>query len=63
MNWLDDYILTHKTGYLLNYDGGLWVETDDDWVKHAAHGHDFVNVDNLVEISKEEFTSRLLGNF
>jgi hypothetical protein len=58
MNWLDKYIMKNDKGYLMNGAGGLFVELDDEYVRHVK-GDDWTI--DLIEISKEEFIKRLIN--
>jgi hypothetical protein len=57
MNWLDDYIFKHETGYLISEFGGLFVDAGNDYVRHVKGNHNPVN---LKEITKDEFINKLI---
>ena len=58
MNWLDNYIRKNNTGYLMNPEGGLFVDVGEDYVRAVNEiGEPY----DLVEISKSEFLDRMLG--
>lgn len=58
MNWLDKYIRDKEDGYLLNEEGGLFVEIGNgEYMRHAAFDN---GTSDVKTISKDEFLERLV---
>ena len=59
MAWLDNYISKNEHGYLMNGKGGIFVDRGDNMVT-PIQGDD--DPSDLIDITKEEFISKLLEN-
>ncbi|UJJ74670.1 hypothetical protein [Bacillus phage BM-P1] len=60
MNWLDKYIQSNETGYLVGSDGSLWVFIDEEYLRHAGgYAYQAAPID-LREVTKEEFLRKLV---
>ena len=56
LNWLDKYIMKHENGYLINRNGGLFVDVGLDYVRHVKGDREPFD---LEYISKDSFLLKL----